>query len=171
VTLSSTDKAAVNQIVNKNGTSSTGATTYHLAAADDWNTVIGNTDISDATGNGITVSNVSTPAITSATYDAATGALVITGSGFLKLNGATNDIDASKFTFTGEGGAPHTLTDSSRCRNYLRHGIHRNAEQHRQSRNQSDRQQKRHQFYQRHHLQPGGCGRLGSGREQRRHRR
>lgn len=113
VTLSSTDKAAVNLIVNKNGTSSTGATTYHLAAADDWNTVIGNTDISDASGNGITVSNVSTPAITSATYDAATGALVITGSGFLKLNGATNDIDASKLTFTGEGGAPHTLTDSS----------------------------------------------------------
>ncbi len=113
VTLSSTDKAAVNQIVNKNGTSSTNATTYNLAAADDWNTVIGNTNIADTTGNGITVSNVANPAITSATYDASTGALVVTGSGFLKLNGAANDIVASKFTFTGEGSSTYTLTDSA----------------------------------------------------------
>ena len=113
VTLSSTDKAAVNQIVNKNGTSSTNATTYNLAAADDWNTVIGNTNIADTTGNGITVSNVATPAITSATYDASTGALVVTGSGFLKLNGAANDIVASKFTFAGEGSSTYTLTDSA----------------------------------------------------------
>ncbi|WMJ09137.1 DUF4214 domain-containing protein [Nitrosomonas sp. sh817] len=113
LTLSSTDKAAVNQIINKNGTSSTGGTTFNLAAADDWNTIIGNTDISDTTGNGITVSNVAAPTITSATYDASTGALVVTGTGFLKLSGATNDIDVSKFTFTGEGGATYTLTDST----------------------------------------------------------
>ena len=113
VTLSSTDKAAVNQIVNKNGTSSTGATTYNLAAADDWNTVIGNTSIADTSGNGITVSNVATPAITSATYNASTGALVVTGSGLLKASGTANDIVASKLTFTGEGGSTYTLTDSS----------------------------------------------------------
>lgn len=113
ITLSATDKAAINQISNKNGTSSTGGTTYNLAAADDWNTVIGNADISDATGNGITISNVAVPTITSATYDASTGALVVTGTGLLKLNGATNDIDASKLTFTGEGGATYTLTDSA----------------------------------------------------------
>lgn len=113
VTLSATDKAAINQIINKNGTSTTGATTYNLAAADDWNTVIGNTDISDATGNGITVSNVAAPTITSATFDASTGALVVTGSGFLKASGATNDIDVSKLTLTGEGGNTYTLTDSS----------------------------------------------------------
>jgi len=46
-------------------------------------------------------------------YDASTGALAVTGSGLLKLNGATNDIDVSKFTFTGEGGDTYTLTDSS----------------------------------------------------------
>ncbi len=112
VTLSSTDKAAINQIINKNGTSSTGATTYNLAAADDWNTVIGNADISDTTGNSITVSNVAAPTITSATYDASNGALVVTGSGLLKASGATNDIAASKFTFTGEGSDTYTLTDS-----------------------------------------------------------
>ncbi|MBV6447513.1 DUF4214 domain-containing protein [Nitrosomonas sp.] len=113
ITLSATDKAAVNQIINKNGASSTGGTTYNLAAADDWNTVIGNTDISDTTGNAITVSNVATPTITSATYNDSTGALVVTGTGFLKLNGANNDIIASKFTFTGEGGSTHTLTNTA----------------------------------------------------------
>lgn len=113
ITLSATDKAAINQLINKNGTSSTGGTTYNLAAADDWNTVIGNADIADATGNGITVSNVAAPAITSATYDYAANTLVVTGTGFLKNSGATNDIDISKLTFTGESGATYTLTSAS----------------------------------------------------------
>ncbi|MBX3628615.1 MAG: DUF4347 domain-containing protein [Nitrosomonas sp.] len=110
ITLSATDKAIINQYINKNGTSSTNGTTYNLAAADDWNTVIGNTNISDTTG--ITVSNVAVPAITSATYDANSGALVVTGTNFLQLNGAANDIVANKFTFTGEGGE-YTLTDTA----------------------------------------------------------
>jgi len=113
LTLSATDNAAINQIVNKNGTASTGATTYNLAAADDWNAQVTAGDTSDLTGNGITASNVAVPAITSSTYDATTGSLVVTGTGFLKLNGATNDIVANKFTFTGEGGATYTLTDTS----------------------------------------------------------
>ncbi len=113
ITLSATDKAAIAQIINKNGTSSTGATTYNLATADDWNTVIGNANVSDTVGNGITVSNVAIPAITSATYDASTGALAVTGTGFLSLSGATNDIIANKFTFTGEGGTTYTLTDTA----------------------------------------------------------
>nr|MBA2483963.1 DUF4347 domain-containing protein [Nitrosomonas sp.] len=113
LTLSATDRAAVNQILNKNGTTSTDVSTYNLAAADDWNTVIGNTDISDLFGNGITVSNVAAPTITSAAYDASTGALVVTGTGFLSSNGAANDIIANKFTLTGEGGATYTLTNSA----------------------------------------------------------
>jgi predicted transcriptional regulator len=113
LTLSATDKAAINQIINKNGTSSTSGTTYNLAAADDWNTVIGNTDIADGTGNGITVSNVAAPAITSAAYDYSTNTLTVTGTGFLKNSGAANDIDVSKLTFTGESGATYTLTSAS----------------------------------------------------------
>ncbi|SFD94603.1 DUF4214 domain-containing protein [Nitrosomonas sp. Nm166] len=113
ITLSSTDKAAVNQIINKDGTSSTGDTAYDLAAADGWNTNVTTGDTTDASGNGITVSNVALPAITSATYDASTGTLVISGTSFLKSDGAANDIDASKFTFTGEGGATYTLTDTA----------------------------------------------------------
>lgn len=113
LTLSATDKAAINLIVNKNGTASTSATTYNLAAADDWNTQVTVGDTSDATGNGLTASGVVAPTITSSTYDAATGALVVTGSNFLKKNGAANDIDASLFTLTGEGGDTYTLTDSA----------------------------------------------------------
>src|SRR5690606_30140057 len=102
-----------NQIMNKNGTSSTGGTTFNLAAAEDW---AAGADaavvVADTTGNGITVSNVAVPSITSATYDAATGTLTVTGAGFLSLNGANNDIVANKFTFTGEGGGTYTLTDT-----------------------------------------------------------
>ena len=113
LTLSATDKAALNQIMNKAGTSSTGTTTYNVAAADNWNTNVTAGDTSDATGNGVTVSSVAVPSITSSTYDANTGTLVVTGTGFTKFSGATNDIDVSMFTFTGEGGATYTLTDSS----------------------------------------------------------
>lgn len=114
LTLSATDRAAANQILNKNGSSSTGATTYNLAAAEDWNAgADAAVTIADTTGNGITVSNVAVPTITSATYDASTGALVVTGTGLLKANGATNDIVANKFTLTGQGGSTYTLTDTS----------------------------------------------------------
>ncbi|CAD6364326.1 hypothetical protein SHEWT2_03043 [Shewanella hafniensis] len=112
--LSATDRAGVNLILNKNGTNSTGATTYNLAAAEDWNAgADAAVTIADLTGNGITVSNVAVPAITSATYNASTGALVVTGTGFLSRAGATNDIVANRFTFTGEGGSTYTLTDTA----------------------------------------------------------
>ncbi|RNE88361.1 hypothetical protein, partial [Marichromatium sp. AB31] len=92
---------------------STGGTTYNLAAADDWNTAVSAGDSSDATGNGLTVSNVPIPTLTSATYDASNGTLVVTGSGLLARGGAANDIDASRLTLVGEGGASHTLTDTA----------------------------------------------------------
>jgi hypothetical protein len=112
VTLNATDLAALNQMLNKTGTTSTGGTTFNLAAADDWNTVVTGGDIADATSS-VTVSNPTTPTITSATYDASTGVLAVTGTGFLKLNGGTNDIDVSKLTLTGEGGTTYTLTTAN----------------------------------------------------------
>ncbi|RVU35742.1 tandem-95 repeat protein [Rheinheimera riviphila] len=114
LTLSATDRAGVNLILNKNGTSSTTATTYNLAAAEDWNAgADAAVTIADLTGNGVTVSNVAVPTVTSATYNASTGALVVTATGLLNANGASNDIVANKFTLTGEGGATYTLTDTS----------------------------------------------------------
>ncbi|GLX80160.1 hypothetical protein tinsulaeT_35000 [Thalassotalea insulae] len=112
LTLSATDKAAVNQIMNKNGSSSTGGTSYNLNAADDFITVVTSGDTSDAT-SAITVSNVVAPSISLAAYDYSTNVLSVSGSGFLKSNGAANDIDVSMLTVTGEGGSTYTFASSS----------------------------------------------------------
>jgi len=111
--LSATDEAAVNAIINKDGTTSTGGTTYNLNAADNFVAIVTAGDTSDAAGNGITVSNVAAPVITSATYNGTTGVLVFTGTNIPSLTGATNDIDASLFTFRGEGNVTYTLVGSS----------------------------------------------------------
>lgn len=110
VTLSAADQAAVEQIFNKGGTSSTGGTTYNIAAAEDWNgTVYGNT--ADAT-SGLTVSNVPEPTITSATYDVATGILTVTGTGLVSLAGSANDIIGSKFTVMGDPSRGYNLENA-----------------------------------------------------------
>ena len=111
ISLSATDKAALNLIFNKNGGTSTSGTTYNLAAAANWEAAY--VGAADLTGNTITVSNVAVPTITSATYNEATGALVVTGTGFLKLSGATNDLDVSKLSISGQGGVSYTLTSAS----------------------------------------------------------
>lgn len=113
LTLNDADRAALNQIMNKNGSSATSGTAYNLAAAEDWaaGADVG-LNIEDLNGNAITVSNVPVPSITSATYTTQ-GTLVVTGSNFLKRDGLANDIDVSKLTFTGQGGATYTLTDSA----------------------------------------------------------
>ncbi len=114
LSLSATDKAGANLILNKNGTLSTDISTYNLAAAEDWNAgADAAVTIADTTGNGVAVSNVAVPTITSSTYDVSTGALVVTGTGLLKSQGATNDIVANKFTFTGQGAATYALTDTA----------------------------------------------------------
>ncbi|MBT9511225.1 MAG: DUF4347 domain-containing protein, partial [Acidovorax sp.] len=112
ITLAGADQAAVEALFNKNGTSSTSGSTYNLAAADDWNSVITAGNIADAT-NALTVSNVPVPTITSATYDANIGALTVTGTGLSGRTGAVNDIVADKFSLQGEGGASYTLTTTS----------------------------------------------------------
>ena len=112
IVLNGADKLRVDALLNKNSTAADDGTIYNLAAADDFiaNVTSGNT--ADAT-NGITVSNYANPAIASSTYDASTGALVVTGSGFSAINGANNDVVANTFTFTGDGGDTYTLTDTS----------------------------------------------------------
>lgn len=109
--LSVSDRVAVNQIINKNGTSSTGGAPYNLAGAAGF--IAASPATADIAGNGITVSNVAVPEITSATYDGSTGVLVVTGSNLSKLSGGANDIVANKFTLTGEGGAIYTLVNTA----------------------------------------------------------
>ncbi|WP_200961137.1 hypothetical protein, partial [Acidovorax sp. Root217] len=112
VTLAGADQVAVEALFNKNGTTSTNGTTYNLAAADDWNSVVTGGDIADATSP-ITVSNVAVPTITSSVYNANTGVLTVTGTGLTAASGAANDIVANKLSLQGEGGASYTLTTTS----------------------------------------------------------
>ena len=113
ITLTATDITHVNGLLNKDGATSDSGTTYNLAAAEDWMPgATTSTDIADDT-NAISVSSVTNPAITSAAYDAGTGALVVTGTNFVNENGASNDVDVSLLTFTGEGSATYTVTSAS----------------------------------------------------------
>ena len=113
LTLSATDKAAVNMIINKNGAASTGGTAYNMAAAEDWaRGADAAVNVADGT-IAVTVSNVAAPEITSSTYFTSTGILTVTGTGFTKSTGADNDIDASLFTFTGNNTGTYILTDTA----------------------------------------------------------
>ncbi|MDP4079034.1 hypothetical protein, partial [Acidovorax sp. A1169] len=98
----------INGILNTNGTSAVDTTVFNLAAAANWNQTT--TSGADLTGNAVTVSNVSAPTITSATYDGTTHVFTVTGTGLVKTVGATNDVTVSTLTITGEGGATRTLS-------------------------------------------------------------
>ncbi|MBB1271121.1 fibronectin type III domain-containing protein, partial [Shewanella sp. SR44-3] len=111
VTLNATDYAMVETIFNKTGSNSTSGTSYNLAAADDWNSEITGGNIADAS-NAVTVSNVPFPSISSATYNASSGMLVVTGSGLVSKAGALNDIDVSKLTISGDANS-YALTSAS----------------------------------------------------------
>ncbi|MCF7969363.1 MAG: hypothetical protein K9K68_09405 [Methylococcaceae bacterium] len=110
ITLNSTDKVNVNGLLNKNGTSADGGTTYNLAAATSWDATAGAP--ADLTGNGVTVSNVQSPTINSATYDASTGVLAVNSANLVSQPGSANDISVNKLTLTGEGGVTYSLTSS-----------------------------------------------------------
>lgn len=109
VTLNSADLLVLNPLINKNGNTSTGNTTYNLATTNGWAAGEDASVNTAQTTISITVNNVQSPAITSAAYDGQTGILTVTGTNFYKLNGSNNDIDATKFTLAGENGITYTL--------------------------------------------------------------
>ncbi|MES2207141.1 MAG: Ig-like domain-containing protein, partial [Pseudomonadota bacterium] len=108
VTLNAVDQVAVNGLLNQNGGSSLDSTTYNIAAATGWDSALASAD----TSNAITVSNVTGPVVSSATYNANTGTLVVTGTNFVGKVGATNDITVGNLTLKGENGNTYTLTSS-----------------------------------------------------------
>ena len=113
LTLNAADQLNVGGLLNKDGTSSDGGATYNLAASDNWLTgAAASSDISDASGNGITVSNVPLPTISGATYDASSGVLTVTGANFVKKFGSDNDIDVSKLSVARAGGRSYSLSSS-----------------------------------------------------------
>ncbi|MCZ2721330.1 DUF4347 domain-containing protein [Marinomonas sp. 15G1-11] len=109
--LSVTDKDRLNQIFNKDGSSSTSSTIYDIDGAAGF--IANSPGSADTDNNSVTVSHVPAPTITSSTFDAATGTLVITGTGFLKKSGASNDVDITRLSFTGNQGNSYQLTNNS----------------------------------------------------------
>lgn len=107
VTLNAADKLALNGVLNNNGGTAVGGTAFNLAAALNWDS--SRPSGPDLLGNPVTVSNVQLPTISSATYDATTHVLNVTGSNLVALVGANNDITVSKLTLRGDGGASYTL--------------------------------------------------------------
>ncbi|HXC02730.1 MAG TPA: DUF4347 domain-containing protein [Opitutaceae bacterium] len=111
VTLNATDKLNVNGLLNNNGTASVSVTPYNLAGAAGWDATA--SSLADPVGNGITVSGVSSPMISSSTYNVSTHVLTVTGSNLVATPGVNNDITVSRLTLTGDGGATYTLTSSN----------------------------------------------------------
>ncbi|WP_156915517.1 Ig-like domain-containing protein [Synechococcus sp. WH 8109] len=109
ITLNAADQLQLAGLLNKNGISSGGGTTYNIAAALNWNPGASSSP-ADSAGNAITVSNVAAPSLSSATYNDSTGVLTLSGSNLPAYPGASNDIDVSKLTITGGSGSTYTLT-------------------------------------------------------------
>jgi hypothetical protein len=110
ITLNAADKLALNGLLNNNGGSSVDGKTFNIAAAANWDSNLSNGV--DLTSNPITVSNVQLPTITSASYNAATHVLTVTGANLVGVVGANNDITVAKLGLTGEGGVTRLLTTS-----------------------------------------------------------
>ncbi|MCP4047517.1 MAG: DUF4214 domain-containing protein, partial [Gammaproteobacteria bacterium] len=99
LTLSATDKTAVNLLLNNAGTSSADSTVYNLEAGDDWNRAVTAGDSSDTTGNGITVAN--TAPVVSAIDGTIRQFLVGDGALSLDPNGNASIADTSSANFDG----------------------------------------------------------------------
>ncbi|MES2183841.1 MAG: SwmB domain-containing protein [Pseudomonadota bacterium] len=105
------DQASLNRLFNKNGTTSADGTTYNIALTSGFDQDLPAVS-PDSLANVVTVQNYAAPTITSATYNAATSVLTVTGNHLINTVGATNDITVGKLTFTGQGGTPYTLSTS-----------------------------------------------------------
>ena len=108
LTLSAADKLAINGLLDKNGTSAYSGTLYNLTASGSWDTG----SALAVTTAGVTVSGTAAPAITSATYNAATHVLAVTGTNLVNL-GATTGIDPTKLSLSGDNGVTYALTTAA----------------------------------------------------------
>jgi hypothetical protein len=104
VDLSTADQLAIDGLLNKNGTSSVGLTTFNLAATTSFDTG-GAADTTSA----VTVSNALAPTISAVAFDYATGVLTLTGTGF-ENQGGTGGLRLGDLTLTGQGGAGAAYT-------------------------------------------------------------
>ncbi|WP_260115208.1 DUF4347 domain-containing protein [Massilia sp. MB5] len=110
ITLNAADKLAINGLLNNNGVLAVDGTTFNLAAALNWDSNAGAGV--DLTANAIVVTNVQLPVITSASYDATSHVLTVTGNNLVSVVGAANDINVAKLILGGQNGGTRTLTTS-----------------------------------------------------------
>ncbi|MYM23000.1 DUF4347 domain-containing protein [Duganella sp. FT135W] len=108
ITLNAADALAINGLLNNNGSSSVDGTSFNIAAAANWDSNLSNGI--DMTGNPITVSSVQLPTISSASYNAGTHVLTVTGANLVGIIGGSNDITVAKLSLKGEGGVSRVLS-------------------------------------------------------------
>ena len=92
-----------------NASDTAGSVTYSIAFSD----TAGNAGSAVTSGTGSVTYDGTAPTLSSATYDATTGVLRVTGENMKAAAGSMNDIKANKLSLTGEGGATYALTDTS----------------------------------------------------------
>ncbi|MDD4915283.1 MAG: SMP-30/gluconolactonase/LRE family protein [Methylococcales bacterium] len=105
LTLSSADQAAVNAFVKLDGVNALGGGAYNLSAGSGWDGDSGAAIVTQA----VTAINVP-PGIQSASYDAASGRLSISGA---NLTTSTADYNLADFSLQGDGGNSYALTAGS----------------------------------------------------------
>lgn len=91
--ISGTDRARLNYLLNKNGVSSADGSIYNIAVTNGWNG-LGEPDPLSP----VAVTDHALPVIYSASYNATTGILIVTGENFVSDNNPGNDIDVQKLT-------------------------------------------------------------------------
>ena len=91
-----------------NASDTAGSVTYSIAFSD----TAGNAGSAVTSGTGSVTYDGTAPTLSSATYNASTGELRVTGQNMTAAPGAMNDIKANKLSLTGEGGATYALTDT-----------------------------------------------------------
>ncbi|NBC83307.1 MAG: T9SS type A sorting domain-containing protein [Bacteroidetes bacterium] len=99
------DVSHLNSLFDKADTLSSLGTRYEIWAAATWNGIVSAEDTCR-----IEVLNLTTPTITSATYDYDDQILSVSGSNFATDQIVNNDIDVSEITITGKDGNPYSLS-------------------------------------------------------------
>lgn len=107
IVLTGTQKTAVDNILNRNGSSAWDGNNFRIEFAASWNS-----GSSSATSAFISVEGVLSPQITSAEFNFGNGNLVITGTNLKNTDGANNDIDVTKLTIS-DGTISYTLTGAT----------------------------------------------------------
>lgn len=107
IILTGTQKTAVDNILNRNGSSAWDGNNFRIEFAASWNSAS-----SSATSAFISVEGVLSPQITSAEFNFGNGNLVITGTNLKNIDGANNDIDVTRLTISN-GTVSYTLTSAT----------------------------------------------------------